>query len=126
MKLFSSSTHGVIDYLYALMALALPALLRWNGSPAVALTAIGFSVLCYSLVTRYELGVVEVLPLRMHLKLDMVVGALAILFALVGWGSMSASQIGVFLAFGVAALAVSLTTQTESAAISDGYTAGAS
>jgi hypothetical protein len=50
-----------MDYGNALVLIALPWLLGWTASVTVAVTALAITALLYSLLTRYELGVVKLL-----------------------------------------------------------------
>jgi hypothetical protein len=71
-----SEAHGVIDYLTASTLIALPRIFGLRGKLASMLTAVGLGTITYSLLTRYELGVLKVLPFKTHLKLDAMNGAL--------------------------------------------------
>jgi hypothetical protein len=74
-KLISTKTHGVIDYLTAGALLALPRALGWGERPTRLLTGAAVGSLAYSLLTRYELGALKLLPMRVHLALDAMSGA---------------------------------------------------
>ena len=82
MKPISTRTHGIIDYLAALYGI--PRLLRWDPQVTRLLTGAAAGTLGYSLLTRYELGLVQVLPMPIHLGLDglnaMVQGTAPFLF----------------------------------------------
>lgn len=74
MKL-STLAHGAFDVASAVSMFMLPR--RLGASPALAglLAGKGLSSLGYSLVTRYEIGLVKSLPMKTHLALDGVSGA---------------------------------------------------
>jgi hypothetical protein len=76
----SSRVHGMLDYLVGLLLLVAPYLLGFaNGGPEqIVPQAAGALVLIVSLVTRYELSVVKIIPYRTHLTID-VVQAVALL-----------------------------------------------
>lgn len=74
-KVISSKTHGVIDYIAAPSLMVLPRLLRWPQRVTNLLMGVGIFHLLYSLFTKYELGVVKVLPYKGHLALDGVLAA---------------------------------------------------
>lgn len=76
MKLISTKTHGMIDYLTAGMLLAAPRLLGWNSSVTRLLTGAALGTVGYSLLTRYELGAFKILPMPAHLGLDAMQGVL--------------------------------------------------
>lgn len=70
MKKISTRTHGMIDYGTSLGMLVLPRLLRWN--PGVVRLLMGSAIVTtiYSMMTKYELGVFKILPMKAHLALD--------------------------------------------------------
>lgn len=71
----STRTHGVLDYTAAATLYALPRMLGWSDRVTDLLTKAALGTLAYSLITRYELGAVKVLPMRAHLALDAMSGA---------------------------------------------------
>lgn len=75
-KLFSTKTHGVLDYASVGTLLALPRMLGWSSSATSLVTNSALATLGASLLTRYELGVIKVLPMRGHLALDAMNGLL--------------------------------------------------
>ena len=75
MKLFSTRTHGILDYSSVVLLCALPRLLGWDRGVTRLLTGSALATLAYSLATRYELGAVKVLPMPVHLALDAASGA---------------------------------------------------
>lgn len=76
MKPISTNFHGVLDYLSAGVLYALPRLLGWNQRTTRMMSAAATGTVLYSLVTRYELGVIKLLPMNAHLALDATSGAL--------------------------------------------------
>jgi hypothetical protein len=78
MRFLSSRTHGVLDYLTAALFLAAPWLFGFHDGSMAQWTvmAAGACVLLTALMTDYELGLVRMLPLRLHLTLDLLVGLL--------------------------------------------------
>jgi hypothetical protein len=76
MKLFSTKTHGVLDYTSVVALLALPRTMGWSKNVTNVLTASALGTLVYSLLTRYELGALKVLPVKTHLGLDALSGLL--------------------------------------------------
>jgi len=75
-KLISRQTHGVMDYGYAAMVSGSPEMIGFRDEEtATALCRlVGSGVLLSSLMTRYELGLVRVIPFKAHLAADVAVG----------------------------------------------------
>ena len=73
----TSRMHGMLDYPAGLLLIVSPWLFGFSDVGEGAATipvVIGIVVLLQSLVTDYELSVVDVLPLKAHLSLDVVAG----------------------------------------------------
>jgi len=68
--------HGVIDYVWGVLLIAAPFLFGFDdGDVAQWLPmAIGLVAILYSLLTRYELGLVHAIPMSVHLGLDVLAG----------------------------------------------------
>jgi hypothetical protein len=75
-KPISTRTHGILDYLTAGALLALPRALGWSAPVTKLVTGAALGTLAYSALTRYELAPAKVLPMRAHLALDGLSGAL--------------------------------------------------
>lgn len=71
--MISTRIHGAIDYAVAGVLLAAPFLFGFaDGGPAQwATMTMGGIALLYSLFTRYELGLIRLLPMRGHLMIDL-------------------------------------------------------
>ncbi len=112
MKLFSTRVHGVLDYA---TVVTLPSLFRLLGGSADTVrladgSALG--VLLYSLLTRYELGAVKVLPMRGHLAFDALLGAVLCGAALRGPGERAGVR-RALAGLGLFSLVASVSTQTR-------------
>lgn len=78
MKVISSKIHGVVDYVSGIALLAAPNLFGFNdlGGPAVTIPRVlGVLILLQSIMTDYELGLVKVIPFKIHLLVDYVASA---------------------------------------------------
>lgn len=73
-RMITTRVHGIIDYLVGLLLLALPYLLGFaDGGAAQKVTlTLGAVAVLYSLLTNYELGVLRLIPFRLHLGIDVV------------------------------------------------------
>ena len=75
-KPISTRTHGVLDYLSVGALCAIPRMLGWDRRVTTLLTGAAAGTLLYSALTRYELGLVKLLPMPAHLALDGASGVL--------------------------------------------------
>ena len=68
--------HGVIDYLWVVVMIALPFVLSFDRviPAAICFFIAAASALLLSLFTNYELGIWKRLPMAFHLDMDMVLG----------------------------------------------------
>ena len=79
MKL-STFTHGILDYVTAVLLLVAPNLFGFadGGAADAAARVAGFVVLLQALMTDYECGVVGMIAMRTHLMSDYVLGLVLI------------------------------------------------
>lgn len=78
LRVIPTGVHGMIDYVASGALYATPTLLGLDDVPVSSRTlrlASGAAV-ASSLLTDYELGVVKLVPMRAHLTLDVMSGAL--------------------------------------------------
>jgi len=112
LKLFSTRTHGVLDYASVVLLLALPRALGWSRLVTNLLTGSALATLVYSLVTRYELGPIKLLPMPAHLAMDRTSG-----LTLCGAAGLMAGEPGgvraALLGLGLFEVTASLTTETQ-------------
>jgi hypothetical protein len=78
MKKISTKTHGVMDYISGLVIIASPWLFNFaDGTIAQWLPVVtGVVLLLSSIMTNYEPGLVRIIPMPVHLWLDIFAGAL--------------------------------------------------
>jgi len=112
MKLFSTRTHGVLDYSSVLLLSVLPRALGWDKTVTRLLTGSALATLAYSLLTRYELGAVKVLPMPAHLALDGTSGLTLCLAAGILVGEPRPVRLALF-GLGLFEVTASLTTETQ-------------
>ena len=116
MKFLSPQVHGVLDYLLGALFIAAPFMFGFVSPLAQIISlAIGASVILLSLLTRYPLGVLRVIPFPVHGAVEFV-AALALIampwFA--GFEGVPPAR-NFFVATGVALFAVWLTTDYKAA-----------
>ncbi|MFN7140149.1 MAG: SPW repeat protein [Limisphaerales bacterium] len=79
MKVVPTYVHGIFDYLGGLVLLFAPNIFGFadvGGAAVLVPRIIGIVVLLQSILTNYELGLVRILPMRMHLMNDYIASAL--------------------------------------------------
>jgi hypothetical protein len=74
MRFIPTAAHGLADYGVGLIVAGLPFYFGWTGASRVTFVTLGVLVICYSLLTDYELGLLRVLRIRFHLLLDALFG----------------------------------------------------
>ena len=76
MKLFGTRTHGFLDYFMGIFLIASPFMfdLTSDSPQGVVFIMLGLFTLLYSAITRYELGLISILPMKVHLFLDFISG----------------------------------------------------
>jgi hypothetical protein len=112
MRFLSTRLHGYIDYVWGVALLLSPWLVGFADVPAAKWVAIAFGAgaILYSAVTDYELGLVRLLPIRMHLVLD---GAAGAFLAATPWLFGFADRVALpHLMFGLFSVVASLVTST--------------
>jgi hypothetical protein len=83
MKVTSDTAHGVLDYLtVAIFALA-PSILGLTGFAALVSYALAAIHLVMTLLTNMPLGVLKIIPMRLHAPVEMLVGPVLVVAALV-------------------------------------------
>ena len=76
-RVIPTQAHAVLDYLTGGTLVAAPRLLGLSGTTAgKVLSLAGGIATAQSLMTDYELGLVKVIPMRAHLTLDALSGAM--------------------------------------------------
>src|SRR4051794_33830415 len=114
MRIIPTRVHAVIDYIYAVILLGLPYMLdAWTGDGAKIWVpmALGIGIILYSLFTAYELGLMKILPMPVHLLLDALAGLLLALSPyLFGFADRVAMP---YVLLGLLAIVVSLMTRTQ-------------
>lgn len=76
--MIDTKTHGIIDYVTGALLIVAPYLFGFatGGIEQWLPQLLGVAIIVMSLLTRYELSVAKVIPLKVHLGVDMASGAL--------------------------------------------------
>lgn len=78
MRFLPTKVHGVLDYLMGIILIAAPWIFDFarGGAETWVPVVLGVSVIIYSLLTDYELGLSKSLSMSTHLTLDLCSGIL--------------------------------------------------
>ncbi|MFT8243205.1 hypothetical protein [Roseomonas sp. BN140053] len=112
MRFISTGTHGALDYIVGLILMGMPWVLGFTtGGPEQWVPfVLGAGTIVYSLVTQYELSLVALLPMPVHLALDALGGVFLIASP---WLFGFADRVfWPFVAIGIFEILASLTTRT--------------
>lgn len=76
MRFIPTSVHGVIDLLMAIVLIVSPWLFGFDNVESAKWVPIvlGIGLIVYSLLTNYELGMARLIPMPIHLGLDILSG----------------------------------------------------
>jgi hypothetical protein len=82
MKVITDTNHGILDYVtVALFALA-PSIFGFAGTAALISYALAAIHLTMTLLTDMPLGVIKVIPMKLHSIVEMLVGPVLVIGAL--------------------------------------------
>lgn len=95
MRFVTKTIHAWLDYPVAMALIALPFILGLGASSPLALTispVVGVAAFLLTVFTDHHLGLIRVLPYKLHLAVDLTVGALFLIlpFAL-GFSGLDAA-----------------------------------
>jgi hypothetical protein len=117
MRMIPTRIHGIADYLGGLLLLLAPNLLGFSEADAAAAWVpriLGVAFLGLAVLTRYELGLIKVIPMSVHLMVDYLASAFLIISPwLFGFADEPSNVWLPHVVLGVAYLLISLMTRTE-------------
>jgi hypothetical protein len=112
LRFISTRTHGVLDYVVGALLIVVPYVLGFADGTAAQWVpqALGLVAIGGALLTDYELGVMRVIPMPVHLGIDVASGAL---LALSPWLFGFADRVfWPHLIVGILEIGAGLTTRT--------------
>lgn len=76
MRFINTRVHGMMDYLMGILLIISPWLFGFaHGGPAQWVPIIlGLGALVYSMITDYEMGLLKILSMKVHLGIDLIAG----------------------------------------------------
>jgi hypothetical protein len=113
MRIISTVMHGIFDYSIGVLLIIAPWLLGFADHAAATWipVVLGTALILYSFFTDYELGLVRIISMPVHLALDAAVG---ILLVLSPWAFTFAGHTGVpHMVFGVILVGAALLSKTK-------------
>jgi hypothetical protein len=118
MRFLPTKVHGVLDYLVVAALIVAPWLFGLSsvgGSAVMLPILIGITLVVYSLLTKYEWGVVKVIPMSYHLIVDFLASAFLLVSPwLLGFYNSSNPKVWLPHVFvGAAVILVVLVSKTE-------------
>jgi hypothetical protein len=105
MKIISDQMHGILDYLTVVIFALAPSLLGFTGVAAAVSYALAIIHLSMTFATRMPLGVVKVIPMKLHAIVELVVGPVLVVGGLLASALPTVSQT-FFVVMGVVIFAV--------------------
>ena len=82
MKVISDTTHGILDYLTVVVFAVAPSLLGLTGTAELISYALAGIHLDMTLLTDMPLGVIKIIPMKLHALVELVVGPVLVIGAL--------------------------------------------
>ncbi|HKY37523.1 MAG TPA: hypothetical protein VJN18_16385 [Polyangiaceae bacterium] len=79
MKFLDPRTHGFLDYLAVLILAMAPAVLGFEGTPALVCYLVALAQLVVSLLTAYPVSIATVIPFRLHGAIQLLLGIVLVL-----------------------------------------------
>jgi hypothetical protein len=115
MKIISDRIHGILDYVTVAVFALVPSVLGLTGTAALISYALAVIHLAMTALTDMPLGIVRIIPLKLHALVELVVGPVLVVGALVLPMLFAGGQ-AFFVVAGVAIFAVWLLSNYGSAA----------
>ena len=100
MKILSSKMHGIIDYLFVIFLAVSPTIFKMELPLSYITYALGGVHLLMTILTNFELGIIKVIPFRIHGLIELVV-AIG-LGALATWYRSAGNDLGFYYFIGLA------------------------
>lgn len=73
MKIISSRVHGILDYATVIFLLASPTIFKMEGNLCTITYALGVVHFCLTILTDFEVGLIKVIPFRIHGLIEVAV-----------------------------------------------------
>ena len=114
MRFIPTKVHAVLDYVVAIALILAPTIFMFDevGGAAVIIPRIlGVGLILYSLFTRYELGLVKVIGMPVHLVFDVLASVFLIASPFLFGFSDDGTATAFFIVLGVVHLLMTIATR---------------
>ena len=130
MRFIPTKVHAVLDYVVAIALILAPTIFMFEevgGAAVIVPRVLGVGLILYSLFTRYELGLVKVIGMPVHLIFDVLASVVLILSPfLFGFSDEAPNAWLPHIVVGVAVILVVLCSKSQPGASVSGTRAHAS
>ncbi|MBA3828122.1 MAG: hypothetical protein H0X33_04225 [Taibaiella sp.] len=109
MKILSPRLHGIIDYLVIVFLFLSPKMFGMTGFPATFTYILGSVHLLLTILTIYPLGIIRVIPFRVHGVIEVLVSLVLFWMALMQFGDIPLVR-NYYIGFSIAVFIVWLIT----------------
>jgi hypothetical protein len=114
MKFINNKVHGFLDYLTVTAFVAIPSSLGLEGIPAYLSYTLACVHFLMTALTKFEFGIVKVLPLKLHKWVELAVGPTLVVIPWVLGFAGDIEARAVFMAAGVVIILVGQFSQYKS------------
>jgi hypothetical protein len=111
MKIICNKSHGVLDYVTVAAFALIPTVFGLVGVPAYLSYALAVVHLLMTVLTKFQFGIVKVLPLKFHKWVEAVVGPVLIVISWVLGFSDDVKARTIFMVAGAVIILVGLLSQ---------------
>lgn len=78
MNILTSKSHGILDYLFSIFLLSSPTLFQMEGNLCTITYVLGVAHLLTTMFTRFEFGLIKIIPFRIHGLIEIFVALVLI------------------------------------------------
>lgn len=100
MKIISSKVHGILDYATVIFLLAAPTLFKMEGTLCTFTYVLAGVHFALTALTAFEVGLVKVIPFKVHGIIEVVVAA--VLTGVAFWFKRNDNELGFYFYLGLA------------------------
>jgi hypothetical protein len=111
MKILCNKTHGILDYVTVIAFALIPTVFGLTGIPMALSYTLAIVHFLMTALTRFEFGMIKVLPLKFHKWVEMIVGPVLLVISWVLGFSDDVKARTVFMVAGVVIILVGLFSQ---------------